>query len=153
MGIDIKESRIPILPECKILCDQYALDPLATIASGALLIGCPSSAAPAIVRELLAAGIAAPVIGEETEPGEGVTIRARMGMVPTLSLSLSATESPSCSPPNNEPSPCPMLSLQRYPDGPIPFCCTFFLTVALVLLIFAQRPVAPRGEGLLPVGT
>ena len=82
MGIDIKESRIPILPECKILCDQYALEPLATIASGALLIGCPSSAAPAIVRELLAAGIAAPVIGKETEPGEGVTIRARAGIVP-----------------------------------------------------------------------
>ncbi|MGQ9853865.1 MAG: hypothetical protein ACUVTG_10750 [Candidatus Oleimicrobiaceae bacterium] len=36
---------------------------------------------PAIVRELLA-GITAPMIGKETEPGEGVTIRARAGIVP-----------------------------------------------------------------------
>lgn len=38
IGLKIFEQEIPILPESKLLCDQYDIDPLGAIASGALLI-------------------------------------------------------------------------------------------------------------------
>ena len=38
IGLKIFESEIPIIPESKLLCDQYDIDPLGAIASGALLI-------------------------------------------------------------------------------------------------------------------
>jgi hydrogenase expression/formation protein HypE len=38
VGLKIFESEIPIIPESKLLCDQYDIDPLGAIASGALLI-------------------------------------------------------------------------------------------------------------------
>jgi len=37
-GMKINENEIPILPESKLLCDQFNIDPLGAIASGALLI-------------------------------------------------------------------------------------------------------------------
>ncbi len=38
VGLKIYEHEIPIIPESKLLCDQYDIDPLGAIASGALLI-------------------------------------------------------------------------------------------------------------------
>lgn len=38
VGLKIFEHEIPVLPESKLLCDQYDIDPLGAIASGALLI-------------------------------------------------------------------------------------------------------------------
>ncbi len=38
LGLKVFEHEIPILPESKLLCDQYDIDPLGAIASGALLI-------------------------------------------------------------------------------------------------------------------
>lgn len=38
VGLTIIEDDIPILPEAKLLCDQYGIDPLGAMASGALLI-------------------------------------------------------------------------------------------------------------------
>jgi len=38
VGMKISEYDIPILPESKLLCDQFNIDPMGAIASGALLI-------------------------------------------------------------------------------------------------------------------
>jgi len=38
VGLKIFEHEIPVLPESKLLCDQYDIDPFGAIASGALLI-------------------------------------------------------------------------------------------------------------------
>lgn len=43
VGLKIEYDMIDILPECKLLCDVYELDPLGIIASGALLIVCDAS--------------------------------------------------------------------------------------------------------------
>ncbi len=43
VGLKIEYDMIDILPECKLLCDVYQLDPLGIIASGALLIVCDAS--------------------------------------------------------------------------------------------------------------
>ena len=37
-GMKIFEDEIPILPESKLLCDQFNIDPMGAIASGALLV-------------------------------------------------------------------------------------------------------------------
>lgn len=38
LGVKVCEAEIPIFPESKLLCDQYHIDPMGAIASGALLI-------------------------------------------------------------------------------------------------------------------
>ncbi|MDZ7294789.1 MAG: AIR synthase family protein [candidate division KSB1 bacterium] len=82
VGLEIDEQRIPILPECKILCDQYGLDPLGTIASGALLIGAPGGESSRIVAALQAAGIEARVIGRAVEAERGLVMRRGDELVP-----------------------------------------------------------------------
>lgn len=37
-GMKVFENEIPILPESKLLCDQFGIDPMGAIASGALLV-------------------------------------------------------------------------------------------------------------------
>ncbi|MBC7186662.1 MAG: hydrogenase expression/formation protein [Calditrichaeota bacterium] len=82
VGLEIDEHRIPILPECKILCDQYGLDPLGTIASGALLIGAPAGDSSRIVAALQAAGIEARVIGRAVEAERGLMLRRAGELIP-----------------------------------------------------------------------
>lgn len=82
VGLEIDEARIPVLPECKILCDQFGLDPLGTIASGALLIGAPPGDANRIVDGLQASGIQARVIGRAVPPEKGLLLRQNNRLVP-----------------------------------------------------------------------
>lgn len=67
--IDPAAVHIPSL--CQKICAVFELDPLATLASGALLLTTPSEDAPAIQRAVKAAGIPCNVIGYVTEgPGQ-----------------------------------------------------------------------------------
>ncbi|MEA3335024.1 MAG: AIR synthase family protein [Chloroflexota bacterium] len=71
VGIDIDFDAVPVAPESEALCAVYGLDPLGTIASGALVI----VLAPENVDQLLLtfdrAGIPARIIGRVTgTPGE-----------------------------------------------------------------------------------
>ncbi|MDZ7317826.1 MAG: AIR synthase family protein [candidate division KSB1 bacterium] len=50
VGLKIIEDDIPILPESKLLCDQFGIDPLGAIASGALLIVVEPSATHRILE-------------------------------------------------------------------------------------------------------
>jgi len=56
-------ERVFIPPLSQKICQVFGLDPLATIASGALLLSTPASDAPAILRALQAAGILCTEIG------------------------------------------------------------------------------------------
>ena len=82
VGLEIDEGRIPILPECKILCEEFGLDPLGTIASGALLIGAPPGDAGRIVDGLQANGIQARVIGRAVPRDRGLLLRRNDELVP-----------------------------------------------------------------------
>ncbi len=63
-GIEVYEEHIPVLPEAKVLCDQYDLDLLGVISSGALIIVTgPEEAAP-LVKHLHSRGIRAAEIGK-----------------------------------------------------------------------------------------
>ena len=72
VGIMIEANRIPILEESALLCRAYGLDPLGTIASGALLIATPAEEALRIQQALQVNNIACAVIGRIVPPSEGV---------------------------------------------------------------------------------
>ncbi len=63
IGLHIIADHLPILDAGQQLCDTFGLDPLGTIASGALLAAVPSAQAEAAISACEAAGIDAYVIG------------------------------------------------------------------------------------------
>ena len=82
VGLHLDWNALPILPECRMLCEVLGLDPLGLIASGALLLTCPKAGAEGILRAWTAQGIAGSVIGEVTAPDEGCRLRRRGGEEP-----------------------------------------------------------------------
>ena len=76
VGLDIDADAIPVLPECRCLCDALGLDPLGLISSGALLAAVAPESADDVVTALSEAGISASIIGAATDPGAPVTLRS-----------------------------------------------------------------------------
>lgn len=72
VGIVVEREEIPILKESRILCKEYNLDPLRTIASGALLIVASQSNANHIISALNRNGIKSSLIGEIKEKSFGI---------------------------------------------------------------------------------
>lgn len=66
-GLRLQLDAISLRPETRVLCQVLGLDPLATIASGALLIACVLEQGPRIVGALREGGIPAAVIGHLTD--------------------------------------------------------------------------------------
>ncbi len=75
-GVMVDIASIPVLPEGKLLCEHFHLNPLGTLASGALLIALPVSQVTSAIELLGAEGIAAAKIGEFTSQ-EGRLIAQR----------------------------------------------------------------------------
>jgi len=71
VGFMIHESRIPILPETKKVCDVFKLDPLRLMSSGCLLLASDRRRTKFLVQKLWKHGIPANIIGSIT--------RRRMG--------------------------------------------------------------------------
>ena len=74
VGLTVEAERIPILPECRIICDALSLDPLGLIASGALLATLPAADAERLVDALGREGIPAAVIGRVTAQEAGLRL-------------------------------------------------------------------------------
>jgi hydrogenase expression/formation protein HypE len=75
-GVVVDIASIPVLPEGKVLCARFHLDPLSTLASGALLIALPPSQVQSAIHLLGEGGISAAKIGEFT-PEKGKLIARR----------------------------------------------------------------------------
>ncbi len=73
-GIKIFEKEIPVLPEAKLMCDQYEINILGVIASGALLIVSDRKTSTKIIEVLKQEKIFARNIGKIMEPEYGVKI-------------------------------------------------------------------------------
>jgi hydrogenase expression/formation protein HypE len=74
VGVHVNREQIPILPEGRILCERFGLDPLGTIASGSLLMAVDSADAESVVGACRTAGIACAPIGKVTASSHGVTL-------------------------------------------------------------------------------
>jgi hydrogenase maturation factor len=74
LGARIERQAIPLIPEAEALCAAYGLDPLGTIASGALLIGIAAEKAAGLQAQIEAQGIRCARIGSFVAADEGVTL-------------------------------------------------------------------------------
>lgn len=83
VGLRIDAERIPILPEGERLCREFGLDPLGTIASGALLLALAPSEAAIMLHACARDGIDCAFIGHVVPAAEGVTLQ-RKGKVEPL---------------------------------------------------------------------
>lgn len=72
LGFYIEESKVPVRPETRFICDCLGLDPLGLISSGTMLITCKDG--PGLLRCLTEAGIPAYVIGR-VQAGESTMLR------------------------------------------------------------------------------
>lgn len=84
LGLLVDGERLPVLPECALMCRHLGLDPLGLIGSGSLLIAAPGAAAAAIIDALTGANIAATAIGELVRSDQGRRIRAADGSLAPL---------------------------------------------------------------------
>ena len=71
-GLWVDLDRIPVPPEAAALCGEYGLDPLGTIASGALLLALPAAEAEGLQAALAAEGLPSTIIGQVLEAGAGL---------------------------------------------------------------------------------
>jgi hydrogenase maturation factor len=71
VGVHVEYEAIPIFPETDQLCQEYHLDPLGVIASGALVLTASSQETPKIITGLKEKGIQASVIGQVVPAQEG----------------------------------------------------------------------------------
>ena len=81
-GLEIEAARIPVLPETHRICGHLGLDPLRLIASGALLIGVPTSATAGIVAALTAEAIPVTRIGSVRPLEHGTILVSEDGRAP-----------------------------------------------------------------------
>ena len=80
VGLTVDLDAIPITPEGARLCREFGLDPLGTIASGAILLVAPERDAEQLVETLSIAGYATAAIGRITPPASGL-VASRGGEV------------------------------------------------------------------------
>ncbi|MGI6296725.1 MAG: AIR synthase family protein [Armatimonadota bacterium] len=71
-GAIIQREAIPVLEECRVICDVVGLNPLGLIASGSLLIAADSGQADQMLARFEEAGVIAAEIGTITEPETGI---------------------------------------------------------------------------------
>ena len=74
VGLRIDRERIMVLPEGRVLCEAFGLDPLGTIASGALLMTLAPAEAGIVIHALAREGIDCHFIGQVVDREQGVTL-------------------------------------------------------------------------------
>ncbi|GMQ77381.1 MAG: AIR synthase family protein [Gammaproteobacteria bacterium] len=84
LGLRVDRERLPVLPECALMCRHLGLDPLGLIGSGSLLIAAPREHATRIIDRLADEAIAAAVIGELVGADEGRRLRLADGSLQPL---------------------------------------------------------------------
>ena len=74
VGLRVDRERIPVLREGRVLCEAFGLDPLGTIASGALLLAVDPGDAEGVIAACRGAGVECAAIGRVTDPSQGVSL-------------------------------------------------------------------------------
>lgn len=86
VGLRIDRDRITVLPEGRTLCEAFGLDPLGTIASGALLMTLAPAEAGMVIHALAREAIDCHFIGQVVPAEQGVTLNegTRQWPLPTF---------------------------------------------------------------------
>ena len=74
VGVRLLEAAVPVPAEARVICDAMGIDPLGTIASGALLIACKPESAGAVRKAVEALGVSIAVVGRTTGASEGAVL-------------------------------------------------------------------------------
>ena len=74
VGLRIDRDRIITLPEGRMLCEAFGLDPLGTIASGSLLLAVAASDAERVAEACRSVGVDCTAIGRVTGASQGVSL-------------------------------------------------------------------------------
>src|SRR5215467_4083358 len=74
VGLRIDRDRVMVLPEGRAICDAFGLDPLGTIASGALLMTLAPADAGIVIHALARESIDCHFIGQVVPREQGVTL-------------------------------------------------------------------------------
>lgn len=82
----VDHESIPLLPEGRQLCEALGLDPLATIASGALLLSVAQEGAARLHEAFQRQGTLCEVIGQVEAAGEAAVTLTRQGRAAALAL-------------------------------------------------------------------
>lgn len=82
VGLRVVATALPLLAEGAVLCRTFGLDPLGTIASGALLAAVPAAQAAEAIQVCQGAGIACTQIGTAVAPILGVHVEMETGRQP-----------------------------------------------------------------------
>ncbi len=79
VGLVTDLLHIPVVDECRTICEALELDPLGLIASGALLLTVSAADAAGVIEALGREGIPAYEIGQVTPPEGGLKLRTEEG--------------------------------------------------------------------------
>lgn len=79
VGVHLEVDRMPLLPEGRLLCGAFGLDPLGTIASGALLAAVPAAQSAEAIHACNDEGIACHDIGRAVSPDQGLLLHGHEG--------------------------------------------------------------------------
>ncbi len=72
IGLQVELDKIAVLPEGAVLCREFGLDPLGTIASGSLLLTASRPGAERLIEVLTEGGYPSVIIGRVTPPSGGL---------------------------------------------------------------------------------
>jgi hydrogenase expression/formation protein HypE len=81
VGVWVDQEAIPVWPECAALCAEFGLNPLGTIASGALLIAVSSDCTSELLAVYHEAKVDCAVVGHVTLADEGLKLRTKASVV------------------------------------------------------------------------
>ncbi len=79
VGLVIDRRHLPVVDECRTICEALELEPLGLIASGALLLTVGAADAAGVIEALGREGIPAYEIGRVTPPEDGLKLRTEEG--------------------------------------------------------------------------
>ena len=79
VGLTTDLRRLPVVDECRTICEALELDPLGLIASGALLLTVSAADAAGVIEALGREGIPAYEIGRVTSPEGGLRLMTEEG--------------------------------------------------------------------------
>jgi len=81
VGVWVDQDAIPVWPECASLCAEFGLNPLGTIASGALLIAVPHEQTAALLSVYQKANVPCALIGHVTAVDAGLKLQSEAGLI------------------------------------------------------------------------